>query len=169
MATAIYGQRLRELGGNIAPAVVTPVESVAINPQRSVAHPTDILVQQPSALASIDPVNTVTNWREKASIAIKQGDLAGAITCYQELIQVDSQSVAGPYNLGQIYRSQGRWSEAIACYQQALQIVEQQGGQSDLNIQVWEIYQNLGDVYQENGDVDEAIKAYQQALDLSND
>jgi tetratricopeptide (TPR) repeat protein len=166
----VYGQRFRELGGNMPAVMATPREPVAINSQKSLAHPTDILVQKQSAVASIDPENTVTNdWRKKASLAIKQGDLAGAIACYQELIKVDSQSVAGHYNLGQIYRSQKRWSEAIACYQQALQIFEQQGIQPDLNIQVWEIYQNLGDVYQENGDVDEAITAYQQALDLSND
>ncbi|MGL6283263.1 MAG: tetratricopeptide repeat protein, partial [Microcoleaceae cyanobacterium] len=174
----VYRQRLRDLGGDVAPVIPTPVEPVVMNEVESVAHPTDILVQNSvdASFSQVKPAqendsnNTVTNnWREKASLAIKQGDLAGAIACYQELIKVDSQSVAGHYNLGQIYRSQKRWSEAIAYYQQALEIVEQQGIQPDLNIQVWEIYQILGDVYQENGDVDEAITAYQQALDLTGD
>ena len=87
----------------------------------------------------------------------QQGNLGGAIECYQRAIAIDPNYAAAYSNLGVVKQHVGRLTEAIAHYQQALEI--------DGNLA--ETASNLGSALAEAGETAGAIAQYQRALSLN--
>jgi tetratricopeptide (TPR) repeat protein/glycosyltransferase involved in cell wall biosynthesis len=123
----------------------------------------------------------------------QQGNLGGAIECYQRAIAIDPNYAAAHSNLGVVKQQSGRLTEAIAHYRQALEIDPNLGetasnlgsalaeaGENEqaiaqyqralfLNPNCAEALVNLGLLREEQGDVGEAIRCYQQAIQVNPD
>jgi tetratricopeptide (TPR) repeat protein/glycosyltransferase involved in cell wall biosynthesis len=87
----------------------------------------------------------------------QQGNLGGAIECYQRAIAIDPNYAAAHSNLGVVKQQSGQLTEAIAHYRQALEIDPNLG----------ETASNLGSALAEAGDKEGAIAQYQRALSLN--
>lgn len=84
------------------------------------------------------------------------GDLQGAKTAYEMVLQIDSDFAVGYYNLGLTLKVMGRFQEAIAAYEQAVR----------LNPNYAQAYQNLGVALLKFGNVTESLAAFRQAIAL---
>ncbi|MCC3407550.1 MAG: tetratricopeptide repeat protein [Microcoleus sp. PH2017_10_PVI_O_A] len=87
----------------------------------------------------------------------QQGNLGGAIECYQRAIAIDPNYAAAHSNLGVVKQQSGRLTEAIAHYRQALEIDPNLG----------ETASNLGSALAEAGENEGAIAEYERALSLN--
>ncbi|MGF1477872.1 MAG: TIGR03032 family protein [Cyanophyceae cyanobacterium] len=87
-----------------------------------------------------------------------QGNLAAAVTAFQEAIRSAPDYLAAYNQLGNVLQAQGRVEEAIAAYQQGLAV----------NPNVAALQCNLGNAWQMQGQVEEAITAYQRAIELDS-
>ena len=88
-----------------------------------------------------------------------QGNLEGALSSFQQAVQLQPQDAATHANLGYILREQGRFVEAIASFQLALELAPH-----------WpELHFNLGQVFYEQGSMTEALQSFQHAIVLRPD
>ncbi|MGB3532075.1 MAG: tetratricopeptide repeat protein [Microcoleaceae cyanobacterium] len=87
-----------------------------------------------------------------------EGNLATALTCYQQAIKMQPQFVNAHHNLGSVLQAQGKLSEAITAYEAAL----------DINPDDGEAYYQLGKIYQKQNHLEAAAIAYQTGLSLIN-
>ncbi|MCC3584501.1 tetratricopeptide repeat protein [Microcoleus sp. PH2017_30_WIL_O_A] len=123
----------------------------------------------------------------------QQGNLGGAIECYQRAIAIDPNYAAAHSNLGVVKQQSGRLTEAIAHYRQALEIdpnlaetasnlgsalaeagenegaIAQYQRALSLNPNCAEALVNLGLLREEQGDVGEAVRLYEQAIQVNPD
>ena len=90
---------------------------------------------------------------------VKDNDLEGAISCFQEAIRLQPDYIPAYNQLGNALQNLGKSDEAIAAYQQLLQI----------NPNVAPAHCNLGSIWQIQGKFEEAIASYQQAIKLKPD
>ncbi|MEZ0396218.1 MAG: tetratricopeptide repeat protein [Anaerolineales bacterium] len=96
------------------------------------------------------------------------GDLDGAMTLYQQSLQIDEGlgdlqgKAATLHNMAQIYVTRGDLDRAMTLYQQALQIQE---GLGDLQGKSATLH-NMAQIYVTRGDLDGAMTLYQQSLDI---
>ncbi len=74
-------------------------------------------------------------------------------------LQLQPDYATAHYNLGTLFKEQGKLDEAVVCYQRALQL------QPDYPL----AHYNLGIVRQGQGKLDEAMACYQRALQLQPD
>ncbi|MEO0835307.1 MAG: tetratricopeptide repeat protein [Cyanobacteria bacterium J06642_3] len=86
-------------------------------------------------------------------------DMATAVTCYQQISQLQPQQTDVYCELGNLYFEQQQPQQAINAYQQAIAINPRQPP--------W-VYQTLGKVLQEQQDIAPAITAYQRAIQLDD-
>jgi tetratricopeptide (TPR) repeat protein len=93
------------------------------------------------------------NWGNLLKV---KGDLLGARTAYQTVLQIDPSLAAGHYNLGMTLKAMGHLEEAIAVYKQAIQLQPNHA----------EAYQNLGVTLWNLGKVSESLSAFRQAIAL---
>ncbi|NBD16804.1 MAG: tetratricopeptide repeat protein, partial [Cyanobacteria bacterium] len=110
-----------------------------------------------------------SNLKSLIQLALKKhklGELEEAESLYQQLLQVQSQSLGEQEyqlivlgNLGNIFEQQGKLEAAAEHYQQTLQLKPDYA----------EIHYNLGNVLRRQGKFDAAINSYQQALKFKPD
>ncbi|HIK10633.1 MAG TPA: tetratricopeptide repeat protein [Oscillatoriaceae cyanobacterium M33_DOE_052] len=90
------------------------------------------------------------------NLLLQTGDISGAITTYQSVLQIDPNLATAHYNLGLAQREKGRIPEAIAAYRRAIEL------QPDYP----EAYQNLGVALLKGGNIFDAKDAFRQAIFL---
>jgi len=90
---------------------------------------------------------------------LQNGNVDGAITHFQKVLQIKPDYAEAHYNLGNALVKKGSVDEAITQYQKALQI------KPDFA----EAHYNLGNALVRKGSVDKAIVHYQQALQINPD
>lgn len=93
------------------------------------------------------------NW---GSLLQAKGDLAGAKTIYEKILQTDPSFAPAHYNLGMALKAQGNLIAAIAAYQEAI----------NLNPDYAEAYQNLGVVLLKTGNLPGSLAAFRSAIAL---
>jgi len=94
-----------------------------------------------------------------------QGDLAGAISCFQKTIQEDPEDAEAYFHLGHCFMSKADHSRAIRCFQQALQF-----DPNNVNI-LYGMANALGNnhLYQEAIQVAQrAIEIFSESFELQN-
>jgi len=84
----------------------------------------------------------------------RQGQLADALTQYQEMLRFNPDSVEARINIGGTLFKMGQLDEAMAYYQSALKI------RPDFT----EAHFNIGNVFLQKGQLDEAIAHFEKAL-----
>ena len=89
-------------------------------------------------------------------MAEKRNDLAEAAYAYKQAVAAKPDLVDAHYNLGFIYRSQGRSAEAE---REFLEVLRYQPGYAEAHL-------NLGVVYTSMGQLDEAEREYTSAVAL---
>lgn len=107
---------------------------------------------------SISQIKAFQDQLEEAENYKEQGELELAITCYQNAVQINSNSASTYYNWGDILLQLENWTEATELYQKSLAI------NSNFD---WCHY-NLGEALRQLNRWEEAIIAYQKALDLNS-
>ena len=88
-----------------------------------------------------------------------QGNLAGAVACFNEAIRLQPDYSAAYNQLGKAYQQLGQTEEAIATYEHLLSI--------DPNLP--QAHCNLGAIWQIQGKTEAALEAYQKAIELKPD
>ncbi|MBN3909064.1 MAG: TIGR03032 family protein [Nostoc sp. NMS1] len=116
-----------------------------------------VLVLQQSEASLI--VDAARSQFEKGKQLAQQGDLPGAIGCFQAAIGLQPDYIAAYNQLGNALQGLGRLEEAIATYQHIIH----------LNPNVAQAHCNLGAIWQMQGKTQEAIAAYQRAIQLKPD
>jgi tetratricopeptide (TPR) repeat protein len=92
-------------------------------------------------------------------IALKaQGDLKGAIACYQRALELDPRDAKAHVGLGTVLADQGDLSGAIASFKRALALDPKDAL----------AHFNLGNMLKAQGDVKGAIACFTRALDLNS-
>ena len=86
-----------------------------------------------------------------------RGDLARAISDYDEAIRLNPQSALAYNNRGVAYRGQGDLARAISDYDEAIR----------LNPQYALAYNNRGVAYRDQGDLARAVSDYDEAIRLN--
>ncbi|RQH30273.1 tetratricopeptide repeat protein [Okeania hirsuta] len=93
------------------------------------------------------------------------------IACFYQAIELDPKLLEAHYSLGKALAEKGEWLEAINYYQEVIQLeaneTEENYSESEINIDIGEIYHLLGDALQEIGKLDESVAAYQRAIELT--
>lgn len=95
--------------------------------------------------------------RATASSKAKQGDYAGAIALFGQLIDRNPTNAVDYNNRGLMYLRNGQRELAIADYNKAL----------ELNPELDSAYNNRANYYVSVGQIAEALEDYEQALDLN--
>jgi tetratricopeptide (TPR) repeat protein len=85
-----------------------------------------------------------------------QGDVAGAIACFNKALQLDPKLAYAHTNLGNALAAQGDVTGAIVCFRKALQ----------LDPRLAPAHTNLGKLLHEQGDRKKAVEHFQKALKL---
>ncbi len=85
-----------------------------------------------------------------------QGNIKGAIECYQKAVKIKSNDTETHVNLGSLYALTKQWQPAIACYQNAIAI------QPTLA----PAYRNLARVWTQAGKLEEANECWYEAYSL---
>ena len=88
-----------------------------------------------------------------------QGQLAEAVSQYQQALRLKPDFVEAHNNLGNVLWAQGQLAEAVAQYQQALRLKPDYAG----------THNNLGNALKDQGKLDEAVACYRRALELKPD
>ncbi len=84
------------------------------------------------------------------------GNLEGAVLCYQQALQLDPKSYEAYNNLGNLFASLGDRQTAFTFLQAA----------ANLNPEASSIHNNLGNIYLAEKRIEEAIASYTQAITL---
>ncbi|MBW4548411.1 MAG: tetratricopeptide repeat protein [Symplocastrum torsivum CPER-KK1] len=95
--------------------------------------------------------------RASAHSRAKQGDYAGAIALFNQLIMRNPVDPINYNNRGLIYFQSGQHDKALADYNKAL----------ELNPELDSAYNNRANYYASTGQLAEALTDYEQALDLN--
>lgn len=119
-------------------------------PEQAIAH------YQAATEVPISPMLKLGAYNNLGNLKRASGELLGAKTAYETVLQIDPNLAAGHYNLGITLKALGRLPDALASYQQAIQ----------LNPSYAEAYQNLGVVLLKLGKVPESLTAFQTAIAL---
>jgi tetratricopeptide (TPR) repeat protein len=85
-----------------------------------------------------------------------QGDLKGAIACYEKALTFDPEDTNAYLNLGNALAARQDLAGAIACFKKAL----------DLDPKIALAHSDLGTALYEQGDVKGAVACYRKAIDL---
>ncbi|MEL6605630.1 MAG: glycosyltransferase, partial [Cyanobacteria bacterium J06614_10] len=93
---------------------------------------------------------------EQGKVLAGQGELAGAVDCFQKAIERAPGYLATYNQLGNAYQQLGDFERAIGAYQALI----------GLNPAVAQAHCNLGAVWQLQGQLDEAEMAYERAIEL---
>ncbi len=114
-----------------------------------------------------------------AGIYVNQGEVAKAITFYEECLELDEKignlpgKAATLHQLAGIYARQGEVAKAIAFYEQSLELEEKIGnvrGKAATLHQLAGIYANtlhqLAGIYANQGEIAKAIALYEESLEL---
>ncbi|NEQ76619.1 MAG: tetratricopeptide repeat protein [Okeania sp. SIO2C9] len=93
------------------------------------------------------------------------------IACFYQAIELDPKLLEAHYSLGKALAEKGEWLEAINCYQQVIELeaneTQENYSESEINIDIGEVYHLLGDALQEIGKLDESVAAYQGAIEIT--
>ena len=141
--------RAEKVVGRVTQAMAHYEQALALCPEDDTAHQSAI-------------------WFNQAELLLQQGDVARAITLYEQSLQLLEQindvkgKAASLHALAGIYAQQGDVARAITLYEQSLQLKEQindvQGKAASLHA--------LAGIYAQQGDVARAITLYEQSLQL---
>jgi len=112
----------------------------------------ETLAQQDAPVA----LSQVSEVREGAILAARQGNYPQAIALFSHLIQYDASSATYYNNRGLIYFRSGQFDQAVADYNRAIQ----------LNPRLASAYNNRANYYAAQGDLEAAIADYEEAIDL---
>jgi tetratricopeptide (TPR) repeat protein len=93
------------------------------------------------------------------AVLLQKGNVDGAISHFQQALQIKPDNAQAHNNLGNILAQNGQVDAAIAHYQKALQT----------NPDNAEVHNNLGNALLQKGSVDEAITQYQEARQIKPD
>ncbi|MEL6856364.1 MAG: glycosyltransferase, partial [Cyanobacteria bacterium J06607_13] len=93
---------------------------------------------------------------EQGKVLAGQGELAGAVDCFQKAIERAPGYLATYNQLGNAYQQLGDFERAIGAYQALI----------GLNPAVAQAHCNLGAVWQLQGQLDEAEMSYERAIEL---
>ncbi len=103
------------------------------------------------------------------TIKEKQGDLAGAMDCYHQAIELRPHFDFAHFNLGRVYYRQGRMDLALKHYRQVLRInkdYSKMHPKARPSIQA-DTHHNLAHIYESQGEISSAIEHYQAAIALN--
>jgi tetratricopeptide (TPR) repeat protein len=104
------------------------------------------------------PKNAVY-WNELGISLHNQGDLAGALKCYQKSVKLDSHYADAQNNMGTIYYERKKYGKAIRAYNKAIALREDSAP----------FYMNLGYAYFGQKSYEESISAFRKALQIDPD
>jgi tetratricopeptide (TPR) repeat protein len=90
------------------------------------------------------------------SLKKSAGQIAEALRCFRQAVEIDPAVAVAHYNLGVAYRAQGQLQDAISAYHQAIVL--------DPNYA--EAHQNLGVALLKTGQVEDALQAFHQAIKI---
>jgi eukaryotic-like serine/threonine-protein kinase len=85
-----------------------------------------------------------------------QGQLDGAIACFEKAIALDAKLANAHTNLGNVLADKGQLDKAIACHKKAIALEPKHT----------EAYYNLGKALHDKGQLDEALTYYKKATEL---
>ncbi|WP_218080256.1 O-linked N-acetylglucosamine transferase, SPINDLY family protein [Anthocerotibacter panamensis] len=105
------------------------------------------------------PTDSTLDLFTQAKALQQQGELAGALNAYQEVLQIQPNWAEACYRLGLIHKALGHLEAACDAYQKAL----------DLDPTLACAHTNLGNILAQQGQRAEAVLHYQQALALEVD
>ena len=188
-----------DLKGDYAKAILEYQDALRYHEDPAIFHALakDYLLLEKTALAAQmaeraikeDPGNTA--YRETlADVYVSSFEVEKAIAQYERILQIDSNSVNGWYNLARLYQSK-KPLRSLDLYRS---IIDRFGPQWDVYLQIAEIYSNLGqydksaeamqemliidpgntqlkmtlaDSYSRAGDYDKALRLYDELLELT--
>jgi tetratricopeptide (TPR) repeat protein len=114
---------------------------------RAIAECRKAIEIQPDAVAA---------WKIWGSILQEQGNLLGAIDCYQKAVKLKAYDAQAHVNLGSLYALNKQVTQAIACYKKAIEL------QPNLPA----AYRNLARVWAQEGKQEEANDCWYEAFSL---
>jgi tetratricopeptide (TPR) repeat protein len=88
-----------------------------------------------------------------------QRDFINALSCFNQALELDPESIAALHNLGMVYEKMGRLDEALGLYERVIFLLP--GSTPTLN--------NLGNIYRELGMLDKAKNSFYKAIELKPD
>jgi hypothetical protein len=109
--------------------------------------------------AAVGQTLVIEELNKEGILLRKQGDLAGALSCFERVLALEPTNEAALHNRGVALRSLGRFEEALASFEQALE------SEPD-NLLIWF---NKGFVLGKLERYEEALKAFDRVLALRPD